>query len=143
MGNVQGYGSFAAGNNNNNNANASKKMSEDEKAKREFKRLLEQKKLELYKLLEIYNYHIKVGILEQSFKIKNQELIKQLDNELKTQTMEIKKLDEKYQRSVKELKKNTRDLDYKKNINEILFYIALLCFIGLIGVIIWAISKRT
>lgn len=141
MGNVQGYGSFNARNNENSSSSSNNNVDVDEK-KKELIALLEKKKLENYNMLELYHYHINMGVQEQNFKLKNEEIIKQLDKQIQSQEKEIKELEDTYQSKLKEYKYEKEQIDYKKNMNEVLFYITLLCVMALIGVIFWAITKK-
>ena len=127
MGNVQGYGAFKAQDNSN-------KKSKDEQKKElsQLEKALEEKKLELYKLLDIYKYHINVAILEHSFKLKNEELVENITSELKNQDEKIKKMKKNIVRKCETI--NILQILYKeKNINLILFCKAVLVILGLIS----------
>ena len=103
---------------------------------------LEHKKTELYTILDIYKYHINVAVLEHSFKLKNETLIENISDDLKTQNEKIKKNDEKYSSEMRNYKYNSNVLHERKNINLILFYVTILTVLGLIGTTLWAIITK-
>lgn len=137
MGNVQGYGAFKAQNNSN-----TKSKEEKKKEASQLEKALEEKKQELYKLLDIYKYHINVAILEHSFKLKNEELVENITSDLKHQDEKIKKNEEKYSSKMRNYKRSSNILQEKKNINLILFYVTILVILGLISTTVWAILKK-
>lgn len=139
MGNVQGYGAFAGQNNITNNK---KSKEEQKKAASQLEKALEEKKQELYKLLDIYKYHINVAILEHSFKLKNEELVENISSDLKNQDEKIKKNEEKYSSKMRDYKSSSNNLQEKKNINLILFYVTILVILGLISTTVWAILNK-
>tara|TARA_E500000178_G_scaffold352547_1_gene416234 strand:+ start:459 stop:869 length:411 start_codon:yes stop_codon:yes gene_type:complete len=125
MGNVQAYGQFESGNLDNSETIKSKK---DETV---FMKLLEQKKKEMQKLLEMYLYHINLAVLEHSFKLKNEELLDKMNNELKEQDETIKKNENKYTAKMRDLKYISTQNEQKKYINLIMFYVTLMSVITL------------
>ncbi len=139
MGNIQGYGAFRPS----NNINTKEKYNEDKKKEQtELEKALEDKKTELYTILDIYKYHINVAVLEHSFKLKNETLIENISDDLKTQNEKIKKNDEKYSSEMRNYKYNSNVLHERKNINLILFYVTILTVLGLIGTTLWAIITK-
>jgi hypothetical protein len=143
MGNVQGYGAYDARlNNSNTSKNNDSKDIQNVLKDKAMKDMLQDKKYDVYANLELYNNHINIAVLEQNFKLKNMEIIKNLDEEIKIQENDIKKLEGKYLAKVKDFKYSTEKLNYNKNLNEVLFYIALLMIMALVGVIIWAINNK-
>ena len=128
MGNIQGYGSFRPSNNTKEKSNEDKKNEQTE-----LEKALENKKTQLYTILDIYKYHINVAVLEHSFKLKNETLIENISDDLKTQNEKIKKNDEKYSSEMRNYKYNSNVLHERKNINLILFYVTILTVLGLIG----------
>jgi hypothetical protein len=137
MGNIQGYGAFRPSNNTREKSNEDKK-----KEQTELEKALEHKKNELYTILDIYKYHINVAVLEHSFKLKNETLIENISDDLKTQNEKIKKNDEKYSSEMRNYKYNSNVLHERKNINLILFYVTILTVLGLIGTTLWAIITK-
>ncbi len=137
MGNIQGYGSFRPSNNTKEKSNEDKKNEQTE-----LEKALENKKSQLYTILDIYKYHINVAVLEHSFKLKNETLIENISDDLKTQNEKIKKNDEKYSSEMRNYKYNSNVLHERKNINLILFYVTILTVLGLIGTTIWAIIMK-
>jgi hypothetical protein len=137
MGNIQGYGSFRPSNNTKEKSNEDKKNEQTE-----LEKALENKKTQLYTILDIYKYHINVAVLEHSFKLKNETLIENISDDLKTQNEKIKKNDEKYSSEMRNYKYNSNVLHERKNINLILFYVTILTVLGLIGTTIWAIIMK-
>ena len=137
MGNIQGYGSFRPSNNTKEKSNEDKKNEQTE-----LEKALENKKTKLYTILDIYKYHINVAVLEHSFKLKNETLIENISDDLKTQNEKIKKNDEKYSSEMRNYKYNSNVLHERKNINLILFYVTILTVLGLIGTTIWAIIMK-
>ena len=137
MGNIQGYGAFRPSNNTKEKSNEDKKNEQTE-----LEKALENKKTQLYTILDIYKYHINVAVLEHSFKLKNETLIENISDDLKTQNEKIKKNDEKYSSEMRNYKYNSNVLHERKNINLILFYVTILTVLGLIGTTIWAIIMK-
>ena len=137
MGNIQGYGSFRPSNNTKEKSNEDKKNEQTE-----LEKALENKKTQLYTILDIYKYHINVAVLEHSFKLKNETLIENISDDLKTQNEKIKKNDEKYSSEMRNYKYNSNVLHERKNINLILFYVTILTVLGLIGTTLWAIITK-
>ena len=137
MGNIQGYGAFRPSNNTKEKSNEDKKNEQTE-----LEKALENKKTQLYTILDIYKYHINVAVLEHSFKLKNETLIENISDDLKTQNEKIKKNDEKYSSEMRNYKYNSNVLHERKNINLILFYVTILTVLGLIGTTLWAIITK-
>ena len=134
MGNVQAYGQFESGNLNNNDTVNSKK-----KELTLFMKLMEEKKKEMKKLLEMYLYHINLAVLEHSFKLKNEELIDKMNNELKYQEETIKKNENKYTSKMRDLKYISKQNEHKKYVNLIMFYVTLITILALLLLIVYSI----
>ena len=134
MGNVQAYGQFESGNLDNTDSINSKK-----KEQTVFMKLLEEKKKEMQKLLEMYLYHINLAILEHSFKLKNEELLDKMNNELKEQEESIKKNENKYTSKMRDLKYMSTQKEHKKYVNLIMFYITLTSIVVLTLLIVYSI----
>tara|TARA_Y100001980_G_C14461554_1_gene243362 strand:- start:464 stop:877 length:414 start_codon:yes stop_codon:yes gene_type:complete len=134
MGNVQAYGQFESGNLNNTDSINSKKEEQTL-----FMKLLEEKKKEMQKLLEMYLYHINLAVLEHSFKLKNEELLDKMNNELKDQEEAIKKNENKYTSKMRDLKYISKQNEQKKYINLIMFYLTLISIVALTSLIVYSI----
>ena len=134
MGNVQAFGQFESGNLDNNDSINSKK-----KEQTVFMKLLEEKKKEMEKLLEMYLYHINLAVLEHSFKLKNEELLDKMNNELKEQEESIKKNENKYTSKMRDLKYMSTQKEHKKYVNLIMFYITLTSIVVLTLLIVYSI----
>lgn len=133
MGNVQAYGQFESGNLDNDSINSKK---EEQTV---FMKLLEEKKKEMQKLLEMYLYHINLAVLEHSFKLKNEELLDKMNNELKEQEESIKKNENKYTSKMRDLKYISTQKEQKKYVNLIMFYVTLLSIVVLTLLIVYSI----
>ena len=134
MGNVQAFGQFESGNLDNNDSINSKK-----KEQTLFMKLLEEKKKEMQKLLEMYLYHINLAVLEHSFKLKNEELLDKMNNELKEQEESIKKNENIYTSKMRDLKYMSTQKEHKKYVNLIMFYITLMSIVVLTLLIVYSI----
>lgn len=134
MGNVQAYGQFESSNLDNNDTVNSKK-----KEQTLFMKLMEEKKKEMKKLLEMYLYHINLAVLEHSFKLKNEELIDKMNNELKYQEETIKKNENKYTSKMRDLKYISKQNEHKKYVNLIMFYVTLITILALLLLIVYSI----
>ena len=134
MGNVQAYGQFESSNLDNNDTVNSKK-----KEQTLFMKLMEENKKEMKKLLEMYLYHINLAVLEHSFKLKNEELIDKMNNELKYQEETIKKNENKYTSKMRDLKYISKQNEHKKYVNLIMFYVTLITILALLLLIVYSI----
>jgi len=134
MGNIQGTGSFDASVANNAGSSNLKK-----KEQSEFEKALEKEKQKFKDLLQFYLYHINLAILEHSFKLKNEEMLSKINRDLSEQTAEIKKKEEAYSSKMRDFKHLSKNNDYKKTVNIIMFYMTLLSVIALMVLIGYSI----
>jgi hypothetical protein len=134
MGNIQGTGSFDASVANNADSSNLKK-----KEQSEFEKALEKEKQKFKDLLQFYLYHINLAILEHSFKLKNEEMLSKINRDLSEQTAEIKKKEEAYSSKMRDFKHLSKNNDYKKTVNIIMFYMTLLSVIALMVLIGYSI----
>jgi len=134
MGNIQGTGSFDASVANNSDSSNLKK-----KEQSEFEKALEKEKQKFKDLLQFYLYHINLAILEHSFKLKNEEMLSKINRDLSEQTAEIKKKEEAYSSKMRDFKHLSKNNDYKKTVNIIMFYMTLLSVIALMVLIGYSI----
>ena len=134
MGNIQGTGSFDA------NANVDADSSNlKKKEQSDFEKALEKEKQKFKDLLQFYLYHINLAILEHSFKLKNEEMLSKINGDLSTQNAEIKKKEEKYSSKMRDFKHLSKNNEYKKTVNIIMFYMTLLSVIALMVLIGYSI----
>ena len=135
MGNIQGTGSFDA-----NAANTDADSSNlKKKEQSNFEKALEKEKQKFKDLLQFYLYHINLAILEHSFKLKNEEMLSKINGDLSTQNAEIKKKEEKYSSKMRDFKHLSKNNEYKKTVNIIMFYMTLLSVIALMVLIGYSI----
>ena len=134
MGNIQGTGSFDASVANDvDSSNVKKKEQSD------FEKALEKEKQKFKDLLQFYLYHINLAILEHSFKLKNEEMLSKINRDLSEQTAEIKKKEDAYSSKMRDFKHLSKNNDYKKTVNIIMFYMTLLSIITLMVLIGYSI----
>jgi|MDTC01.2.fsa_nt_gb hypothetical protein len=140
MGQAQGTGRF--GIDGEGNEIGSKSQAEIDAEKAELLKMLEKKKFEMYKLLELYHYNIKIAILEESLKLKNEKMVSDLDVENKALEKKKTKLKEKYAAVLQKTKEETVENE-KNNLNvKILFYVSLGVILISIALILFLIFKK-
>ena len=140
MGQAQGTGRF--GIDGEGNEIGSKSQAEIDAEKAELLKMLEKKKFEMYKLLELYHYNIKIAILEESLKLKNEKMVSDLDVENKALEKKKNKLKEKYAAVLQKTKEETVENE-KNNLNvKILFYVSLGVILISIALILFLIFKK-
>ena len=140
MGQAQGTGRF--GIDGEGNEIGSKSQAEIDAEKAELLKMLEKKKFEMYKLLELYHYNIKIAILEESLKLKNEKMVSDLDVENKALEKKKTKLKEKYAAILQKTKEETVENE-KNNVNvKILFYVSLGVILISIALILFLIFKK-
>ena len=96
----------------------------------------------MYKLLELYHYNIKIAILEESLKLKNEKMVSDLDVENKALEKKKTKLKEKYAAILQKTKEETVENE-KNNVNvKILLYVSLGVILISIALILFLIFKK-
>lgn len=106
-----------------NQANNSKEneLSEKEKELKRINELMNKKSLEFNNLLELFNFYINVRILDKSFALKNNIIIKEIDSENENLETNIKNNDNLYLNEMRNLKHDMKVL-YSKKFYYNLFY---------------------
>ena len=111
--------------NSNNNSNNNSNHSNNNSNKKEHT-IIKKKKYELYKYLQLFQYYINITILDKSFMLKNNLIIKEIENENDKLENKVKKNDENYYKNMRQIKQNIIHLEHKKHTNMIIFIINIL-----------------
>ena len=96
---------------NNTQPDIDKQKALDDEKMQKMKALLDNKKFELYKILELFNFYVNMRILDKSFIMKNNIIINELEKGNITLENEIK-VNQQNNRRLQNIKHNTQ---YKKN----------------------------
>ena len=92
--------------------------------------------------MRLYHYNIKIAILEESLKLKNEKMVSDLDVENKALEKKKTKLKEKYAAILQKTKEETVENE-KNNVNvKILFYVSLGVILISIALILFLIFKK-
>jgi hypothetical protein len=112
--------------------NAANKKADNAKQLTKIQTLLKNKKFELYKMLELFNFYINMRILDQSFMLKNNIIIKDLGKNNITLEDEIKQKDELYLKNMRNIKHDIAIVSKNKYTNNVLRFICILAGLSLV-----------
>ena len=90
------------------------------------KTLLTNKKFELYKILELFNFYINMRVLDKSFILKNNIIIKELEKGNISLEDSIKEKDELYLKNMRNIKHDIAIVSKNKYTNNTLRFINIL-----------------
>jgi hypothetical protein len=96
------------------------------------KTLLTNKKFELYKILELFNFYINMRVLDKSFILKNNIIIKELEKGNISLEDSIKEKDELYLKNMRNIKHDIAIVSKNKYTNNTLRFINILLGIMLV-----------
>jgi hypothetical protein len=131
-------------NNNSNNTPPSgdeQKTLDDEKM-RKMRLLLDNKKFELYKILELFNFYVNMRILDKSFIMKNNIIISELEKGNITLENDMKQKDELYLKNMRNIKHDVALVNKHKHRNSILYIINIVLGITMILLLAVVIYRR-
>lgn len=140
MGQVQGTGSYSYEGSDSNEAQ-NRFESSQMKFSNETLKALSKKKYDIYKLLELLEYNIKIALLEKEFDLKNKTLIDELNKENAEIEMSIRNLKQKYQKSLDDYKDFSIESKKKANNITIFSYVAFTLIILSCILLVFAIFK--
>ena len=123
---------FNRNHNNNNNSNNNSNNKKSSLNKNDLP-IIKKKKYELYKYLQLFQYYINITILDKSFMLKNDLIIKEIEKENDKLEKKIKNNDENYYKNMRQIKQNIVNLESKKYTNTVLFIINILLLLIVIG----------
>lgn len=102
-------------NNFNQNENSEQKeLSDKEKEVQRINQLINNKTVDFNNLLQLFNFYINIRILDKSFALKNNIIIKEIDQENNNLETEIKNNDKSYLNEMRNMKHDMKVLYSKK-----------------------------
>jgi len=127
---------------NNTQPDIDKQKALDDEKMQKMKALLDNKKFELYKILELFNFYVNMRILDKSFIMKNNIIINELEKGNITLENEIKQKDELYLKNMRNIKHDLALVNKHKHRNTILYIINIVLGITMILLLTLVIYRR-
>ena len=128
--------------NNNSKLNADEQKDLDDEKTQKMKALLDSKKFELYKMLELFNFYVNMRILDKSFIMKNNIIINELEKGNISLESNMKQKDELYIKNMRNIKHDVAIVNKNKQRNGILYIINIVLGITMVVLVAIVIYRR-